>query len=498
VADQGALLLGFARRAVEHSALAGDGLGALLRAACDHVAAGTGAAPIGYVEAEAVGEDVLLRHEVELDRALVAADLQPVAADGRDTFPVIGVDSELFSLVVAVADADARAFVQAIVEVLTATLHRHWREVQHIQRAHALREAQQHTHVGCFEWDIVTDKVRWSDELFRIYGYAPQSFEPSFEEFLERIHPDDREAIRASVFQAYEERRDYRIEERIVRPDGAVRLLSSWGHMITNDAGEPVKIIGSCQDVTEIRATMAELAATASRLAEVDGRRAQALEINDNVVQGLAAASYALDAGLHDDATTAIAGTLAAARTMIGDLIAAGGGDVAEGGLGREEVVPTFLVPNQPRSSRRSNGSARVIRVVLADDSSDIRLLVAFHLRAADGFEIVAEASHGLEAIARVDQYQPDVILLDLAMPSLDGLEAIPRIREASPGTKVIVLSGFDARTGAAKAFERGAVAYVEKGVVGRSLPDVLRAVCAGSPDAAPIVVSASTVATPQ
>jgi PAS domain S-box-containing protein len=365
-----------------------------------------------------------------------------------------------------------------------------------MHRAHALREAQHHTQVGCFEWDIVTNKVRWSDELFRIYGYEPQAFEPSFEEFLERIHPDDRDAIRASVFEAYEERRDYRIEERIVRPDGTERLLSSWGHMITNEANEPVKIVGSCQDVTDMRAAMAELAATERRLAEVDGRRSQALEINDNVMQGLAAASYALDAGMHDEAAAAVAGSLSAARAMITDLLAASGGEVTSDGLVRESPAPTFLVAGEPGPRIRIDGEAAPITVVLADDSSDIRLLVTFHLEAAGGFEVVAEATHGLEAIARVDQYQPDVILLDLAMPSLDGLEAIPRIREASPDTKIVVLSGFDARNAAAKAFERGAVAFVEKGVVGKSLPDVIRAVCAGSADATPVIVSASTVTT--
>ncbi|MEY2567919.1 MAG: hypothetical protein QOE35_2448 [Actinomycetota bacterium] len=454
------LLLGFTRHAAQHSAVAGTPLSELLRAAREALLAGTGASAVTHLRAEVVGEDLLLRHEVELDRALDEAGV-PEGPPADVALPVYGADGELFTIVLPGADLRTVPFAAAVVEVLTSTLQRHWREVQHEERADALREAQRHTQVGCFEWDIVTNKVRWSDELFRIYGCEPQSFEPTFEEFLERIHPDDREAIRASVYEAYDERRDYRIEERIIRPDGTERLLSSWGHMITNERNEPVKIVGSCQDVTDFRRAMDELE-----------RRNQALELNDNVVQGLAAASYALRLGLRDEAAAAIEGTLGAARTMIDDLLAGSGDGVQGPGLVREQPAPSVLGGMALPVAPAGDGP---LRVVLADDSEDVRLLVALNLAEDGGFTVVGQAADGLEAIALAEAHQPDVILLDLAMPVLDGFDAIPRLRAASAGSAIVVLSGFDAHTAASPALERGATAFIEKAALGPDLGDAIR-----------------------
>jgi YesN/AraC family two-component response regulator len=79
-------------------------------------------------------------------------------------------------------------------------------------------------------------------------------------------------------------------------------------------------------------------------------------------------------------------------------------------------------------------------------------------------FEIVGEASDGLEAVEMCAEEQPDVVLIDLAMPTMDGLQAIPKILADSPGTKVIVLSGFSRVQVEQKALAAGASAYLEKG----------------------------------
>src|SRR4051812_16511443 len=66
-----------------------------------------------------------------------------------------------------------------------------------------LREAQQLARLGSWEWDIPANVVTWSDELFRIYGLAPQSFSPSYEDFLQRVHPDDRADVDARNHRAF-------------------------------------------------------------------------------------------------------------------------------------------------------------------------------------------------------------------------------------------------------------------------------------------------------
>lgn len=519
VNEQNDVLLGFVRATARHSGLRGDTLTSLFVTASTSLEAGTGASQIAFSAAALGGEDLLVAHEIGLLAAAAESGLtiaSPTAADAalaildgtsrdrtvRDESGTVwvqlpGVAGPLGALRLTPPPggwddaAGALAFAAAVGDELAFTVLRHWAERQHLDRSIALLEAQRHTHVGCFEWDIVADKVRWSDELFRIFGDEPQAFEPTFEEFLERIHEDDRDAVRASVYGAYEERRDYRIEERIVRPDGSVRQLASWGHVIVDEQTVPVKIIGSCQDVTEFRSAMETLATTERQLAEGHERRTRALELNDNVVQGLVSSLYALELGLADKATSALSGTLRAARSIIGDLLTTSGDDLDAVALVRSAPANSFLEPtlHVPPAPPPESGAQR-IRVIIADDSSDIRLLTSLILSAEADFQVVAEARDGAEAVAQVRAHQPDMVLLDLAMPVLDGLAAIPQIRTASPGTMIVVFSGFNAGSAADEAISIGAHAYVEKGLIDVPLPQRLREIRGRAATEAPLVAS--------
>ncbi|HEX2039701.1 MAG TPA: response regulator [Acidimicrobiales bacterium] len=117
-------------------------------------------------------------------------------------------------------------------------------------------------------------------------------------------------------------------------------------------------------------------------------------------------------------------------------------------------------------------------RVLLADDTADIRALLRIVLsRYDDEFEVVAEAADGSEAVAMAKAHDPDLVVLDLAMPVMDGLEAIPEVRAVAPDCKIVVLSGFNADQMAAEALDVGADAYLEKGTPPRRLVDELRRV---------------------
>lgn len=117
-------------------------------------------------------------------------------------------------------------------------------------------------------------------------------------------------------------------------------------------------------------------------------------------------------------------------------------------------------------------------RIVIADDTPDIRMLLRWSLEPDERFEIVGEASNGAEALNLVSSTPVDAILLDLAMPVMDGLQAIPKIKVASPGTRIVVLSGFDEESMAAQAISRGADAYLEKGIPVHEIAEVLTDVC--------------------
>ena len=118
------------------------------------------------------------------------------------------------------------------------------------------------------------------------------------------------------------------------------------------------------------------------------------------------------------------------------------------------------------------------LRILIADDAPDIRLLLKMYLTDSR-LEVVGEATNGAEAVELAGSQKPDAVILDLAMPVMDGLEAIPLIKKASPDTKIVVLSGFDADKMAERAIGLGAETYLQKGValgdIGQTLWNLCR-----------------------
>jgi YesN/AraC family two-component response regulator len=120
-----------------------------------------------------------------------------------------------------------------------------------------------------------------------------------------------------------------------------------------------------------------------------------------------------------------------------------------------------------------------VLRVLIADDAPDIRLLLKMYL-SDSRLEVVGEATNGAEAVELVGTEKPDAVILDLAMPVMDGLEAIPLIKERSPATKIVVLSGFEAERMAERALSLGADTYLQKGVALGDIGQMLWNLCRG------------------
>ncbi len=107
----------------------------------------------------------------------------------------------------------------------------------------------------------------------------------------------------------------------------------------------------------------------------------------------------------------------------------------------------------------------RPFQTLLVDDVEELRLLIRLALEASGRFIVTGEAENGREGIDSAEHLQPDLVLLDLAMPEMDGLEALPDIIAAAPGAKVVILSGFEETRMAEAAKGRGAVEYFEKGI---------------------------------
>ena len=113
-----------------------------------------------------------------------------------------------------------------------------------------LDEAEKLAQVGCFEWDVPTNQIIWSDELYRIYGLDPETFEATFEAFLDQVHPDDRATLTTTLKEAIEARAAFQMEERIIQTQGEVRHLITRGEVATDEQGNPLRMTGVCMDIT--------------------------------------------------------------------------------------------------------------------------------------------------------------------------------------------------------------------------------------------------------
>jgi DNA-binding NarL/FixJ family response regulator len=121
-----------------------------------------------------------------------------------------------------------------------------------------------------------------------------------------------------------------------------------------------------------------------------------------------------------------------------------------------------------------------VIRVVLADDHNIVRAGLRALLEGLPDVEVVAESADGREAVAAVAAHRPDIALIDIAMPGLNGLEAAARIARDTPATRVVILSMHAGESYVAQALRVGVAGYVLKDAFSDELPVLLRSVMRG------------------
>jgi len=121
-----------------------------------------------------------------------------------------------------------------------------------------------------------------------------------------------------------------------------------------------------------------------------------------------------------------------------------------------------------------------MINVLVVDDNGPVRKSVRHLIETADDIKLIATARNGVEAIEKARSYRPDVAVMDISMPLMDGIEATEHIRECCRLTRVIILSGFDAPEYVRSALEVGARGYVIKEAAGTDLLEGIRTVHAG------------------
>ncbi|MBI1891454.1 MAG: EAL domain-containing protein [Burkholderiales bacterium] len=146
----------------------------------------------------------------------------------------------------------------------TAALNQELDEIRRLEqvvlkREYQLAESQRLAHLGSWQWEIASDVVIWSDELFRIFGVDMDKFRGTFEQYLERIHPDDRAMAQNTIQHAIQSHAPYSFVHRVVTSSGAEKTVICRGSVVLDESGSAVRMYGTAQDVTEQAATEAML-----------------------------------------------------------------------------------------------------------------------------------------------------------------------------------------------------------------------------------------------
>jgi len=270
-----------------------------------------------------------------------------------------------------------------------------------------LREAQAVAKVGIWDWDIGADQVRWSDELYRIFGLTPEVFPATFDGYVSAVHPDDRDLVVATVERSLRTLEPFEFAHRAVTPGGSIRWLQCRGRVRGVD-GRPVQMTGACQDVT----TQRQAAEALSKLALHDPLTA--LPNRTLFMDRLGQALCRLD---RRDRVLAVLFVDLDRFKAINDRLGHAAGDevlMAVGGRLREVLRPDDTV------ARLGGDEFVVLCEDLDDDRAALRVaervLAALDRPVACGDqEVVSSASIGI-AVTRRSDATPDALLRDADM----------------------------------------------------------------------------------
>ncbi|MDD2699969.1 MAG: EAL domain-containing protein [Sideroxydans sp.] len=139
-----------------------------------------------------------------------------------------------------------------------------------------LEDAQDVGHFGSWELDIVSNKLKWSDQIFRIFEIDQRRFGASYEAFLDAIHPDDRARVNQAYSESLADRKPYRITHRLLMPDGRIKWVEERCSTVFDETGKPLRSVGTVQDVTEHEAL-----AEQGRIASVAFETQEAIIVTD-------------------------------------------------------------------------------------------------------------------------------------------------------------------------------------------------------------------------
>lgn len=184
-------------------------------------------------------------HEDDRERVLALAALERVQSEGYDgTYRIRRPDGEIRWIHARAFPArDEHDEVFRVVGVAKDIT-----ELQETERQ--LAEAQATAQLGSWEWHIAAGTVTWSDEMYRIFGVRKDEYAPTFEGYLERVHPEDLERVRATISEGFTAG-SFEFVCRFLLPSGEVRYEAARGRVVAGDEGQPTRMVGTAQDITD-------------------------------------------------------------------------------------------------------------------------------------------------------------------------------------------------------------------------------------------------------
>ena len=239
--------------------------------------------------------------------------------------------------------------VVAVLTIARETTEQRLSQEALAESAARLAEAQHLARVGLWLWDVGSDTVQLSDELYRICGLDPLDFDGTLDAYLDVVHPDDRSEVRAALGEAVDSAKQYRGEYRLVRSDGEELWVEARGDPVVDEAngGRAIALRGVCQDLTERRMVEERLKEAVEQLQEADRIKDEFLALVSHELRtplaaivgfSLALSQAGQDEAVREEVADRIAGNAEEMRRMVERLL-----DFSRLQAGRVEVEPQVI-----------------------------------------------------------------------------------------------------------------------------------------------------------
>ncbi len=281
-----------------------------------------------------------------------------------------------------------------------------------------LAEAQRLSHTGSWAWSPPPGDIRyWSEECYRVQGFDPKGGQPRFEEFLQRVHPDDQARIAEVIDKAVREKEEFEFDYRIIHPGGEIRDARSFGHPILDPSGGLVEYVGTIIDVTERKQAEKER----ERLREAQADLAHSSRMT---TMGELTASLAHE--VNQPITAAVNGASTCVRWLSRENPDLAEAREAASGVIRNAKRAADII-NRIRSISKKGESKRQ----LADVNELIREMIALLRTEINRYSISVCTDLDAELPkVMADSVQVQQVMMNLIMNGIDAMKDVDRIRE--------------------------------------------------------------------